>query len=93
MSEAIKTVRQTYKSIVHVMKQTKDTDIIVNSLYTNMSSYKLVYLTHLLSDIFGFVAILSKSLQCRGLSYTMVQKSVAIFLFLSRLEATYLTDT
>ena len=55
-----------------------------------MTTYKFMFLLHFLSDLFGKINILSKSLQKRYLSYKDVKKLVDTFL--SSVEAEYLGD-
>ena len=90
MGHALDTLRRTVKSIVHMLKDQGDNDINASSLLHHMTTYKFMYLLHFLSDIFGKINILSKTLQQRELSYSTVQKHVDGLL--TSVAAEYLSD-
>ncbi|CAC5411193.1 unnamed protein product [Mytilus coruscus] len=67
-----------------------DTDIVANSLHNSMTTYKFFFMLYFLSDLFGKINQLSKSLQKRDLSYATVKQLVDSFLM--AIEAEYLTE-
>ena len=90
MGHALDNLRRSLVSIVHMVSDQGDSDIVASSMVHHMTSYKFLFLLHFLSDIFSKINILSKALQQRELSYSTVRLQVDGFL--TALSAEYLTD-
>ncbi|VDI74940.1 Hypothetical predicted protein [Mytilus galloprovincialis] len=90
MGNALDNLRRSVVSIVNMLGDQTDTDIVANSLHNSMTTYKFFFMLYFLSDLFGKINQLSKSLQKRDLSYATVKQLVDSFLM--AIEAEYLTE-
>lgn len=81
------------RSVVHIVDMLADqgdSDIMANSLHNRMTTYKSFFMLYFLSDVFGKIIQLSKSLQKHDLSFATVKQLVDSFLLV--IEAAQLIE-
>ena len=75
-ANCVTNVRRMLPSLLKTLQSDGEDDHLAESLFSGMSSYKFLFLTHFFSDIMSEIALLSRKFQERDLKYDDLKKTL-----------------
>ena len=75
-ANCVTNVRRTLPSLLKTLQSDGEDDHLAESLFSGMSSYKFLFLTHFFSDIMSEIAMLSRKCQQRDLNYGDLKRTL-----------------
>ncbi|XP_053400419.1 zinc finger protein 862-like [Mercenaria mercenaria] len=76
-ANCVTNVRRTLLSLLKSLESDIDDDVMASSLFSAMSAYKFLFLTHFFSDIMADIATVSRQFQKRDISYGDLKQSLS----------------
>ena len=75
-ANCVTNVRRTLPSLLKTLQSDDEDDHLAESLFSGMSSYKFLFLTHFFSDIMSEIAMLSRKCQQQDLNYGDLKRTL-----------------
>ena len=75
-ANCVTNVRRMLPTLLKTLQSDGEDDHLAESLFSGMSSYKFLFLTHFFSDIMSEIALLSRKFQERDLKYDDLKKTL-----------------
>ncbi|KAK6169323.1 hypothetical protein SNE40_020399 [Patella caerulea] len=91
MTQAIDNIIKTLPALLKMLEDQAENDITASPLYEYLKTYRFMFMTAFLQDLFTGIGILSRGLQSRDLNYEKM--TMLVHSFILSLKSTYLVDS